>query len=306
MNILISSVGLETSVNLIRYFKKEGDIVTGMDINPYGYTSGSILADKYEQGAIPMAPDYIDKVCEIIKKNDIDIFIPNNDFEVLKISQNIDKIPCKCVIPDFDTVNIIRDKLVCSQRIGELGFKVPSFLNKEDGGNKILRERVSVGSKGITYYSNGAIVPVFDPGTSFLQKTIKGQEYTVDILADKDGTPLYIVPRKRIEVKSGIATKVSIEKDEGLIDEVKKLLESIKLPGFSNIQFMKDDDNVNWFVEINGRFSGAGAATLATCPGYLKTYKQVCEGTLSDKTFNKDVKWGSVVTRYYEETVYTG
>ena len=223
MNILISSVGLETSVNLIRYFKKAGDTVTGMDINSYGYTSGSILSDKYIQGAIPMAPDYIDKVCGIIEENNIDIFIPNNDFEVLKIAEKIDRIPCKCVIPDIDTVKVIRDKLVCSRKMEELGFRVPTFLKKEDEGNKILRDRIGVGSKGITYYANGAIVPVFDPGTSFLQKTIKGQEYTVDVLGDKDGTPLYIVPRKRIEVKSGLATKVSIEKDEGLIEEVKKI-----------------------------------------------------------------------------------
>ena len=305
MKVLITSVGLDVAVNLIRYFKKAGDTVIGADINPYGYTAGSVLADEYEQTTFALAPDYIDKMASLIERKGIDIFIPVNDLDVYQVSKNIDRIPCKCIVPPVNVIAMVRDKLVCSKKIHELGLNVPDFLGKDDDTNRVLRDRISAGSKGIKYFSKGAMVPVYDPEISFLQRDIKGQEYTVDVLADEDGKPYYIVRRIRLKVRSGTATKVQIENDESLISDVRKLLENIKLPGFSNIQFIKDEKGVNWFIEINYRFSGGGATTLAVCPEVLEAFKAICKGRKPIQEFNEGVKWGSVVARYYEETVYS-
>lgn len=47
MRILITSVGTATSVNLIRYFQRDGDYIVGADINDFGFTAGSILSNVY-------------------------------------------------------------------------------------------------------------------------------------------------------------------------------------------------------------------------------------------------------------------
>ena len=47
MNVLITSVGTATSVNLIKELKKRNHYIVGVDINDYGYTAGSLMVDNY-------------------------------------------------------------------------------------------------------------------------------------------------------------------------------------------------------------------------------------------------------------------
>lgn len=305
MKILISSVGTATSVNLIKYFKKLNDYIIGTDINPMGYTAGSMMVDKFFTVPYAVDENYISSIVEIIRNNDIELFIPVNDTEVYIVSKEIDQIPCKCIVPDTATIDLLRDKFECSQRMIKSGIDVPSILDCDDMGLvRILRDKVGVGSSGISFFERGIGIKSYDKTTQFIQEKVSGEEYTVDVLSDCDGKPLYIIPRKRIEVKSGVATKVLVDDEKGIIDRVKIILETIKLPGFSNIQFIKDRVGKYWFIEINYRFSGCGAATLATCPGYLDVFKDIVLGKEINTELNHDVRWNSIVTRYYEEFVY--
>ena len=107
MRILITSVGTATSVNLIKEFKKRGDYVVGVDINPLGYTAGSCLSDKFYQIVLAVDDSYLPMLSEIIANEKIDILIPINDIEIYTVSQNIDKIACKCIIPDVKTIETV-------------------------------------------------------------------------------------------------------------------------------------------------------------------------------------------------------
>lgn len=150
MRILISSVGTATSIGLIKAFKKENDYIVGMDINPYGYTAGSMLVDIFYR--IPLAVDdsYLETIKDIINKEKVDIFIPINDIEVSIVSTMMNKLGCKVIIPDLDTINLVRDKYLCNKKIESLNIPVPKML-KEDNINikRILKDKTSVGSKGI-------------------------------------------------------------------------------------------------------------------------------------------------------------
>lgn len=304
MRILVTSVGSATGVNLIRGFQKVGDYVVGTDINPYGYTAGSCLANKFYQIVLAEDKNYLSMLSDIIAAEKIDILIPINDIEIYEVARKIDDISCHCIIPDVQTIEMIRDKYICNNKMKEIGIHVPEIMYSVDNEKVILRNRFGVGSKGIEIIPKGVQIPIFNPDDKFLQKFVDGEEYTVDVLADQNGNPVYIIPRKRLEVKSGVATKVSIENDSSLISSVKVILKHIKLPGFSNIQFIKDENGICWFVEINGRFSGCGAATLSVCRNYLDEYKQIVRGKKDFQTINNQVKWNTIVTRYYEECIY--
>ncbi len=307
MRILITSVGTSNSVNLIRYFKRLGDFVIGVDINNYGYTAGSIMVDRFYKVPWAVDKEYFETLLSIISKEKIDVLIPIHDIEVYICAKNYDKIKCDCIIPSVDVIEILRDKLLCSLAIKELGIPIPQiyeFDNEEI--KRILRDRIGNGSNGIRIFDEGEHCNYLDKNKNFIQKYIDGKEYTVDVLADKEGEPIYIVPRERIEVKSGVSTKARVINDERLILLCKKILRRFKLPGFSNIQFLVDKDNNYWFVEINYRFSGCGAATLATSKDFLTNFKEIIAGSYSKATLNHDTKWGSIVTRYYEEVVYEG
>ncbi len=302
---LITSVGTATAVNLIRYLKDAGATVIGTDINEYGYTAGSMLADSFHRVPYARDAEYLPALKDIISSEQADVLIPINDIEVEVISDHIDEIPIACLVPEPDTIRRLKDKFICSSEAMSIGIPVPEILQADDISRKrILRDRIGVGSKGIRILEEGEPAPEYDPNEKFLQEFIEGDEYTVDILADKQGNPIYIVPRHRLEVKSGVATKVRITEDDQLIRYCRRLLEHFRLPGFSNIQFIRSSEGNYWFVEINYRFSGCGAATLAVAPDYLSSFDRVIDGDAGLKELNHDVRWNTVVTRYYEEIVY--
>ena len=305
MKILITSIGTTTGVNLIRYFKKLNQTVIGTDINDYGLTAGSQLVDKFVKVPLAIESEYFIAICNIIRDEKVDVIIPINDIEVYILSKRISEIPCECIIPETKTIEILRDKLVCNKKMSEIGVPVPEEIKSDLVYEKrILRDRIGVGSKGIKVIEAGSPAPVYDEEEKFLQKFITGEEYTIDILADRKGKPIYIVPRRRIEVKSGVATKVAIVEEDKLIMYAKKILDKFCIPGFSNIQFIKDKEGKYWFIEVNYRFSGCGAATLAATEGYLNEFIGIVQGDKTSDNINQNVKWNSIVTRYYEEILY--
>ena len=304
MKVLVTSVGTATSVNLIKHFHKSNDYVVGVDINKIGYTAGSLLVDKFYQVSLAMAETYIEEIVDIIDKENVDLLIPINDIEVYVTARNIEKIHCKCIIPDVKTIEVLRDKYICSTFMKKQGLLVPDILDEDISIDRILRKRIGVGSKGIKVLGKNELCPPYEKVDSFLQKFVTGIEYTVDVLCDKKGNPIYIVPKRRLEVKSGVATKVKIEENNGLIKAVKDILSVIKLPGFSNIQFIRDNEDNYWFIEVNYRFSGGGGTTLAVVDDYLDSFKACLLPDYHVLKLNKNVKWGSIVTRYYEEVVY--
>lgn len=302
--ILITSVGTATAVNLIKGFKRLGSVTLyGTDINPFGYTAGSQMVDGYFKVPLATDPSYLPVVQNIIKDEQIDFFLPINDSEVELISKNKDAIPCKTFLADYETISLTRDKRRCNDLVRSLGIPVAKDVSIDTPCKKVVRNICGVGSTGVWFYEPEETVS-FDSSTQICQEFISGEEYTVDLLCDATGIPAYIIPRKRLQVKAGVATKILVEDVPTLVDSCKKITEKLCLPGFSNIQFIKDEKGDFYFIEINARFSGAGAATLLAAKDYLKTYQNFIEGASSSGSLNKDVSWNAVITRYYEEVMY--
>ncbi len=62
----------------------------------------------------------------------------------------------------------------------------------------------------------------FNMGGNISQEIVKGQEYTIDILCDFNSKPIYIIPRKRLGVESGVSIKGVTVYDEQIIKYCKK------------------------------------------------------------------------------------
>lgn len=307
MNILISSIGTATSVGFLKLIRmiSEKHYVVGIDLNDFGYTAGSQLVDKFEK--IPLYNDesYIEKLLHIIDKHKIDIFIPIHDFEVKKISEEIERFEgnCRIIIPTTDVLNEIQDKEVCTRNISELGITCPRKVDLGYNDKKIVREKISVGSRGIQILEYNEHEHNLE-GDVFVQEFIKGDEYTVDILNDLKGNPLIIVPRKRLEVKAGVATKVEITKDEKMINDCKKILSKFKIPGFCNVQFIKTKSGENYFIELNPRFGGFSISSSLSSINMVELFLKLGNIDNNYEENMSKVKWNSIVTRYYEEVVY--
>ena len=306
MNFLITSVGTATSIGIIKNIRKyAADArIVGTDINPKGYTAGSMLVDAFYQVPLGADSEYEAVIRGIITGEDIDVLWPVNDAEIRKVSGWDLEESCRCIIASPEVIDIVQDKKIASEQVAAMGLTVPEEVQTGYREHTIVRNRIGVGSKGIRVLPD--IRDVWIPGDAFAQRWIDGMEYTIDTLCDTEGHPVYIIPRSRLEVKSGIATKTRIEKNETMIDAVKTILETWKLPGFSNTQFIVDEKRDAYFIETNPRIGGFSSASLLAAEGMFPAYLKLLNGESVSQELNKDVRWGLIVTRFYEEICYEG
>ena len=314
MRVLITSIGTATSVGLVKYFRKEvKDVVlVGVDVNPFGLTAGSQLVDRFYTVSYAAQNDYIYDLIRIVEDERIDLLIPINDIEIEVVARYRNQLPsqCKCFIPDESVIRLCRDKLAATRLVASLSVTCPELLEVNSNGPRVYRTNVSVGSKGVALLEDGDRltrdqIASIQSGKAFLQRRVKGVEFTVDALCDKNGSLLYAIPRERLEVKSGVATKVAIRNNREMILAVQKITKKLCLPSFSNIQFIQLAGQAPFFIEINPRFGGCSIASLMAAPDMFRLYLDVLNGNyVTDHKLNDGVMWDSVITRYYSEVLY--
>ena len=304
--ILVTAVGTATSIGIIKRIRKERPqwVVIGTDINKYGYTAGSLLVDKYYSVPYATEKNHLSEIKRIIEDNNVDYLWPINDSEIRIISRK-GKNLCDHIMANPEVITLVFDKYVTARKMRDIGVMIPRSIEPSDGfvGKCIIRKKEGVGSTGIRIVDRWGNETV--DKDEFVQEFVDGTEYTVDVLCDRQGIPMYVIPRKRLEVKAGVSTKAEIIEDKEIISTVERILNELVLPGFSNIQFIRSCDGKLFFIEINPRIGGFSSASLLAAPEMFPTFVRLIENNDSQcRELNKGVAWGMIVTRYYEEIVY--
>jgi carbamoyl-phosphate synthase large subunit len=99
-----------------------------------------------------------------------------------------------------------------------------------------------------------------------VQEFIEGPEFTVDILADREGRVLSAVPRERLMVKAGMCVKGRTVNDPRLLELSVHVAEEFGLTPRGNVQFCRSvRDGEYYLIEVNAKF-GAGLP-LTTAAG---------------------------------------
>lgn len=89
-----------------------------------------------------------------------------------------------------------------------------------------------------------------------------------------------------------------------MIELCQKIYNIYCIPGFSNIQFIVADKP--YFIELNPRAAATVIASALSSVNYMDLY--ISHFLFDDKLpsyddIMKSVKWGSIISRYYEETI---
>ena len=95
-----------------------------------------------------------------------------------------------------------------------------------------------------------------------LQDYIDGPEFTIDMLCDRRGRPLSIVPRERIVIRAGVSDRGRTVDDPRLVDLAVACADVFEFCGAVNIQCRLADGEPTVF-EINPRYSGGIPLTIA-------------------------------------------
>jgi carbamoyl-phosphate synthase large subunit len=134
------------------------------------------------------------------------------------------------------------------------------------------------------------------------QEMVHGEEYTVDVFFSKDFKPIYIVPRKRIDVKDGKSTKGMVVNNPKIDKLITKISNNIKFLGPINFQLFETKKGGLFLIEVNPRIAGGMALGFAASENWINL---IVENILNEKTISvKNIDYGLKMTRYYSECFF--
>ena len=270
-NILFTSAGRR--VALINNFRKA---LTSLNL-----TGKIIVADRqkniptgfiadFHELVPPVNSDrYIDCLQEICKKYQIRLIVPLIDSELYILSlhkQLFADMGVSLLVSSPITNEICFDKRNTYSFFKKSGVKTPEILEIEtiltqETTSYPLMIKPANGScsVGVTKINNQKELVFFHDyiPNALIQEFIVGQEFTNDVLVDRQGKVRCVVPRLRIATRAGEVSKGMTVKNRAIITATKKVVEA--LPGaFGCITvqcFLLPKGEIK-FIEINPRFGG--------------------------------------------------
>lgn len=303
--ILKTAVGSLPAVSLIKELKKKNVKIIGLDSDPNSI--GFYFCDK--SYVIPNANEkmFLKKIIQICDKEKPDIILPSIEDEIIKLTKNRKVFEQKNILifsPDYETSKICADKLRTCQRFEILGVPTYKIFTSEIKFPCVIKPRFGRGGKDVFKIINKEELRFYKKKIKnpIMTEFLKGEEYSIDILADKNSIPISIIPRKRIKTESGISTIGVTENNEQMIDYCKKIVKEFRLVGPSCIQCFKYKKNIK-FTEINNRFGGGSVLSIRSDPTIITNIIKI---TRDEKPIrNSKFKVGLTMLRYYDEIITT-
>ena len=267
---------------------------------------------------------YYKELYTIAASEDIDVILPQISDELFKLSS--DNIGIPVAISNPRSIQTSSDKYILMKIAHSIGVPTGRFRKlytkkkleqSINGGNDyVLKPCISNGSRGLRIvtqkaYNNNFFekpdgvhvtketllqqlkgIHKFKP--MIMMQKINGMEYSVDCYRDDD--TFIAIPRKRLQIRSGISFECQVEKQKRIINASKKLANSLKLEGTFGFQFILTRFNIPYIIECNPRVQGS--MVTSTLAGANLIYSGV-KYALDEKIPNFNVDWDKKMVRYW-------
>jgi carbamoyl-phosphate synthase large subunit len=129
----------------------------------------------------------------------------------------------------------------------------------------IVKPRSGRGGRGVEMVQDANGLDRLPRDSSMIvQELLPGEEYSVDVLIAGEGRVVAAVPRVRLRVDSGVAVVTRTVHDADLESAAGRCAQAAGIRGAANVQFRRDKDGVARLLEINPRFPGTLAVTVAS------------------------------------------
>ncbi|SDD38949.1 carbamoyl-phosphate synthase large subunit [Paracoccus isoporae] len=314
--VLISSAGRRGA--LVRAFQQAAGgatVVHGCDMQPE-LSSGCVLADHAHQVPRCTAPDFIDRIEEIVRQNGIRLIVPTIDTELAAYAAAADRLADAGAFVHVSPPGVIatvRDKMQTMQVLGAEGVPVPPSCSESAlradpdrlGGWPVFGKPVGgSASRGLGVYRALSDLPDGYPEAMMFQPVLNGPEYTINMFIDRNGALRCVVPHLRIQTRAGEVEKGRTTRR----DDLRELAEGIHraLPGARGVlcfQVMDDAQRGPQVIEINARFGGG--YPLAHHAGARFADWLVEEVSGQESRAHDDWRDGVTMLRY-DDAVFTG
>ena len=276
VRVLVMSAGSIPGVGIIRGLRAQSDIpvhITAADMDRVSF--GRFLAD--DDLLVPSAgsPDFIPFVLAQSKERGIGIVFPVIDEELQPFADHQAEFVAagiQVVSNAAATVRVANDKLATYRLACSSGIPTPRTWAWADRGQVLATDfpvyvkprdgRGSVGVRRVDSLSEFGALSAQCEG-HLIQSAVDGQEYTVDILMDFEGTVHSAIPRKRLQVKSGVCSKAETCRDEELCALATRVAVVFGLAPRANVQFIRPEEGPPQLIEVNPKFGGTSILSTA-------------------------------------------
>lgn len=309
MKIIFTSVGRR--VELMQAFRKAAKeintelTIIGTDIA----NTAPALVFCNQTRIVPKADtsDYIPFLLSICEKEKIDCLIPTIDTDLISLAENKERfeaIGTKVLISAADKVRLCSDKKYTADYFISLGLKTPlsvdsvvkyssgypAFIKPKAGSSSIDAYKVMKKEDLITYANK--------IGDYLIQPFISGREYTIDILCDYEGNPVYITPRERLAVRAGEVLKTQICQDNKMIEEMQMLIKDYKPCGQITVQLIREENTGDdYYIEINPRFGGGAPLSIKAGADSAEAVIRMLRGEKLEYR-EKEARDGAIYSRF--------
>lgn len=247
--------------------------IVGTDLQSHDSIAGSTFCDSFK--TIPRAddPTYVQQLLDICVEQRVEVLIPISDPELQVIADNEQVFRKRSVLPVVSPPSTIRmwnDKLLTAQSLIRHGQPAPLSVMADQADPHsftypvFVKPRQGYGSHDSTRIEGPDELLIARrrvPGL-VVQDLLEGTEYTIDVLSSLEGRVFAVVPKIRIETRSGLSYKAQTVADVDLIQAALGVASAFPIRGPISLQCMANEKGISFF-EVNPRFSASLPLTVA-------------------------------------------
>jgi carbamoyl-phosphate synthase large subunit len=262
-------------------------------------------------------PKYIDELLSIVKTNNVKLLVPTVDLDLKVLARNKESFAaagCRVLVSEPHVIDICQDKRKTYGFFVKNGFDSPlilsvsNALSQKDSMKKLgwpcfVKPWDGCAAKGNALANNRDEVRLYSRiiPTAFCQERVEGTEFTCDVYVDFRMKVRCIVPRIRMEVRSGEVSKGQVVKDPRIMSEAARLTEILRAgPGVITLQLFLTEDNRLRFIEVNPRFGGGVPLSIKAGADFPKWILQELVGSKPNIGFD-GFKNNLIMLRYDAE-----
>lgn len=295
---------------LVKQLQAQGYRVIVGDMNRYA--TGFYTADKSFIIPAATSPHFLPIIRQICRQENVKIFVPLVD-EELEQSFALEADGIIVLLPRRDFVTTCLDKYILTKELECIGVRVPQTFLLSEFSNQmtfplLIKPRTGRGSRGVSIITSQQEYDQYLNATQYehdqllVQEYIDGPEYTVSVVAWRDGMVQAIVPKEIIS-KKGITNMAVTRRNNPIDQQCWTIQKELHADGPFNVQLRIDKTGTPCVFEINPRFSTS--ITLTTAAG-VDELSLIIACALGIRTAALIVDWqeGLVLVRQTVDTFY--
>lgn len=256
-------------------------------------------------------PEYVPALRALCDEHGVGAIVPltDLDIEVLAIARQDGRLP-EALVPDPENARETFDKYACHEwlvrhglpspptvlpdRLDELAGDVPLMVKPihGSGARNIFPAKTLDEARFFVDYIDEPVM---------IQRLMRGPEFSIDLLGDRDGRILNAIPRTMLESRGGESIKGTVIADRELIDLAAAVGEQLGVRGPCTVQVFRDEELGLGVTDVNTRFGGAFPAPMyAAHPG--RTYPELIIAMARGEAVEPhlgDFRAGVTFTRYF-------